>query len=739
MVKSSGCQKVSAFAVAQAEVGVRKLDKSLTSQLVEDTKNLHSDARFNKQASDVSNNYERNLLTSKKRKLKKKKERKLASLLSKQPQALERHSPEPLPPLKWYGGPKAPKLVKPPSGKVAPDSVADHVEGSLSSQTQLAECESATPIRKKVAEHQERPEERSGNLRKRKRGKKPSQPSQEFGLISSTDQSLDSNGKLADVQSSGSSSKQKKKKKEMVKNSGEKTRSKKISVVQWTPPKPDTYSSESESLSEQTVEHDNPEQVAEELFAKLLHPHDVKTFMRKTWLKKPLHIKRKDCKYYEDDEWFSTAELDRILVEERVRFGVNIDLTTYKNGKRETHNPPGRAYPAIVWDHYRQGCSVRLLNPQTYSVATWRLLSTLQEMFGCMVGANVYLTPPGTQGFAPHYDDIEGFVLQLEGQKHWKVYGPRSDADIWPLTSSPNLTEDCLSEPIIDCVLEPGDLLYFPRGAIHQAMAQDEVHSLHMTVSTHQKNTWSDLLNLMLPAALANATENDPEFRESLPNDYLNYTGIAFQEQDGQPRQAFLSKLQKLMEKLMAFAPVDGACDLMAKKFVHDSLPPFLNPVEVSHSIADQGEKWLKGQVRDAVELEPDTRVRLMRKHSLRMINEPTVDDDSDDAPSLAEESDENDSSGNTIKVYYNTDNDRLYHGNELQHFEVDGDLAPAIEFLQLTFPEFTSIDELPLEDITLKMDVAMLLYDRGLLLTETLLPCIDSEFSEEESQSDEI
>ena len=35
----------------------------------------------------------------------------------------------------------------------------------------------------------------------------------------------------------------------------------------------------------------------------------------------------------------------------------------------------------------------------------------------------------------------------------------------------------------------------------------------------------------MLPAALANATENDPEFRESLPNDYLNYTGIAFQEQ----------------------------------------------------------------------------------------------------------------------------------------------------------------------------------------------------------------
>ena len=31
----------------------------------------------------------------------------------------------------------------------------------------------------------------------------------------------------------------------------------------------------------------------------------------------------------------------------------------------------------------------------------------LQDHFGSMVGANVYLTPPGTQGFAPHWDDVE--------------------------------------------------------------------------------------------------------------------------------------------------------------------------------------------------------------------------------------------------------------------------------------------------------------------------------------------
>ena len=79
-----------------------------------------------------------------------------------------------------------------------------------------------------------------------------------------------------------------------------------------------------------------------------------------------------------------------------------------------------------------------------------------------------YLTPAGTQGFAPHYDDIEAFVLQLEGKKRWRVYKPLSPGETLPRYSSPNYDQSILSEPIIDVVLEPGDLLYFPRGYVHQ-------------------------------------------------------------------------------------------------------------------------------------------------------------------------------------------------------------------------------------------------------------------------------
>ena len=86
----------------------------------------------------------------------------------------------------------------------------------------------------------------------------------------------------------------------------------------------------------------------------------------------------------------------------------------------------------------------------------------------CSVLKISYLTPAGTQGFAPHYDDIEAFVLQLEGKKRWRVYKPRSKEETLPRFSSENFNESEIGEPIIDVILETGDLLYFPRGYIHQ-------------------------------------------------------------------------------------------------------------------------------------------------------------------------------------------------------------------------------------------------------------------------------
>ena len=36
------------------------------------------------------------------------------------------------------------------------------------------------------------------------------------------------------------------------------------------------------------------------------------------------------------------------------------------------------------------------------------------------------------------------------------------------ISHTANLSQEELGEPILDVVLEPGDLLYFPRGTFHQ-------------------------------------------------------------------------------------------------------------------------------------------------------------------------------------------------------------------------------------------------------------------------------
>ncbi|XP_071515626.1 bifunctional lysine-specific demethylase and histidyl-hydroxylase NO66-like isoform X1 [Panulirus ornatus] len=155
----------------------------------------------------------------------------------------------------------------------------------------------------------------------------------------------------------------------------------------------------------------------------MINPHTEEEFYRNHWEKGPLFVKRDNAEYYKG--LFSTAALDRILREHVVLYTKNIDITSYIDGKRETHNPVGQAHAPVVWDYYNNDCSLRMLNPQTFHRPVWKLLSRLQEYFNSFCGANVYLTPPDTQGFAPHWDDIEAFILQLEGKKRWRVYKPR--------------------------------------------------------------------------------------------------------------------------------------------------------------------------------------------------------------------------------------------------------------------------------------------------------------------------
>uniref|UniRef100_A0A8C5NIS2 Bifunctional lysine-specific demethylase and histidyl-hydroxylase n=1 Tax=Junco hyemalis TaxID=40217 RepID=A0A8C5NIS2_JUNHY len=404
-------------------------------------------------------------------------------------------------------------------------------------------------------------------------------------------------------------------------------------------------------------------QRAAELFRWLLAPVAPAEFLGRHWERAPLLLRRGDPGYYAG--LFSTADFDAALRGGEVHFGTHLDVTSYAEGVRETHNPSGRALPAVVWDFYQNGCSLRLLCPQAFSPTVWHFLSILQEQFGSMAGANTYLTPPGTQGFAPHYDDVEAFVLQLEGKKHWRVYRPRTDAEVLPQFSSANLTQAELGEPVLETVLEAGDLLYFPRGFIHQGDCLPDAHSLHITVSSYQRNSWGDFLEKLLPAALQMALEEDVEYRRGLPMDYLQYMGVANSDTVDARRTAFVEKVQSLIKKLVDYAPIDAAVDQRAKSFLHDCLPPVLTQSEKAQSVYGFPARWQDGGPCNVdILITKDTEVRLLRHGIVRLCNEEAG-----------------------VMLYYTTENSRVYHKEEPKFLELDPEYTDSIEFLLSSYP----------------------------------------------------
>ena len=143
--------------------------------------------------------------------------------------------------------------------------------------------------------------------------------------------------------------------------------------------------------------------------------------------------------------------------------------------------------------------------------------SRLSTELGHPVQANAYITPPQNRGFDAHYDVHDVFVLQIEGTKRWIIHEP---VHMDPLRDQPwtdrrsTVAEAAKGEAYINTVLEPGDVLYLPRGWLHAAQAQGEV-SIHLTLGIHSWTRYA-LAEQLAQAALA-ALCDDPEMRRTLP------------------------------------------------------------------------------------------------------------------------------------------------------------------------------------------------------------------------------
>jgi hypothetical protein len=317
-----------------------------------------------------------------------------------------------------------------------------------------------------------------------------------------------------------------------------------------TPSFPDTPLTEilllQESKDKQkaaVLQHLTAKQRAAAAFQAIIDPISLDEFYEEYWEKKPLLVRAKNNKNRYDG-LLSLESIKKISKQHPLYYGRDVNVTKYQ---KDAHGVKRRIMldklpedekdqdtgilvnRSELWSNYDKGCTIRMLCPHKQEDNIHALLSTLELELKCMVGANAYLTPPNAaQGFAPHYDDIEAFCLQLQGSKRWKVYEPTIKL---PRASSEDFTTEDLKEmePVMDITLEQGDLLYMPRGWIHQActLKHSDLHSLHLTVSAMQQWAWCDLLDMIMPEALSAATmsETNTSLRQGLPRGFLDYMG----------------------------------------------------------------------------------------------------------------------------------------------------------------------------------------------------------------------
>ena len=500
--------------------------------------------------------------------------------------------------------------------------------------------------------------------------------------------------------------------------------------------------------------------------------------------------------------------IDTMIHQNKLRYGLDLNVTKYTDtmgngrrhritldpqpkkrkqkataGKRKNTTSDGNdleyiiANPQDVWSNVdTASCSLRLLRPHEHNDTIHTMLSLLEVEFGCMVGSNAYLTPRNSQGFAPHYDDVDVFILQLEGYKRWRVYAPMNKRETLPRVSSRDYTEKEMeggddenennggADQELDVVLGPGDVLYLPRGWIHQAETvarpnsvpklpdvKDD-HSLHLTVSAMQNWSWADFLEMVMPEALEGATTSDKStsLREGLPKNFLSYMGTMHQideeellgEDNGGGLPEGLKQVAEALAKAKAQGGDGGEEDELGEEALAEAQAK-LRTLARQKQFKDEAKKRIMRVCKQAMSMLDDAcdqigkRFLSDRLPPALLENERSLTKEgmSDSAPHhhdatkkiwpntlcrlarpniarLVMEEDK-------AVLYHCLDNSRVFHGTPLSPMEFEVDDAPALEQLLTTVePHWIMVKDLIHGDVEDKMEIAQALFDEGLLAT---------------------
>lgn len=274
-------------------------------------------------------------------------------------------------------------------------------------------------------------------------------------------------------------------------------------------------------------------------FAEFLAPFDAGRFRAEYFGRKPLHVRRPGAAPVLPWRRFNDAlaitpywNEDTLKVFYRSRAALRENYCDTADARPGT---PAPASPAKVKALLDLGASLVANSIHRVDPEVGALASMLERELGGKVAANVYCSFQGVQAFQTHFDLHDVFAVQAEGEKTWRIYESRADTPVNPVPPGDEwekwLTET-RGKVLFEATMQPGDLLYLPRGQYHDALTGERA-SLHVTFGV------SPPTGLAVFKLLEGALAREADFRAYLP--------------DARDGSALGERLAKLADRVRAY------------------------------------------------------------------------------------------------------------------------------------------------------------------------------------------
>lgn len=289
-------------------------------------------------------------------------------------------------------------------------------------------------------------------------------------------------------------------------------------------------------------------------FDQTIAPVTAQEFFEQSFEKKHLVIRRGQADYY--SSLLTSGDIDWAVS----TLGLSVPEVNVVQADREITAADfaydsGFADPVAVNQLFAEGATIIMSNLQERLPKLAMFCRALEKVFSARVQTNIYMTPANSQGFKAHYDGHDVLVLQVEGTKEWRIYDTPVHLPLEEQAFNPH--DVPIGEMTDSFVLEPGDMVYVPRGLTHDAVSTDQT-SLHITTGLMMRS-WADVM----VEAVRKLALSDAEFREGLPPGFAN---------EGFDSSGAETKFARLLGKLSG-ATLEPVLNEFREDFIATRLP----------------------------------------------------------------------------------------------------------------------------------------------------------------------